>query len=147
MSETALASEAVQRQFNALLATHLTDPVTNAVVPVVDQPGENQAFPYVQLCAFPEQARDTFNHVGRTVMAQVDVWIRQGPDGATDGWGQARNIAGQVDVILNSGALPAPSDGWTFTGVLFHSSKDRALGDGMTRCVMLEYTVWLETTT
>ena len=144
MSETTLAGLAVQRAAYAALNTHLSDPITSAGVPVVDQPGENQVFPYVQLCTFIETGRDTFQHTGRSVLAQIDVWFRSGSDSTGDGWNQGRGIAGQIDVLLHA-STHSPSDGWTFVSWLFDSSKDRALADGMTRCVTLEYRVLLET--
>lgn len=145
MSETTMAALATQRRIYAALSGHLTDPVGAAPVPVVDQPIENQPFPYVQLMSFIETPRNTFNHTGRTVLAQIDVWTRSGTDAAQDGWGQGRTIAGQIDVLLDA-TIPGASDGWTFTFCQFDSSKDRPLADGLTRGITLEYRVWLETT-
>jgi len=146
MSETSLAGLAVQRVTYAALHGALTDPVTSAVVPVVDQPTETSAFPYVELTTFIETGRDTFNHTGRSVLATIDVWSRSGPDAAQDGWGQARQIAGQIDVLLHA-SVHAPSDGWTFVSYLLDTTQDRPLSDGITRAVTLEYRVLLETTT
>ena len=146
MSETTMASLAVQRRVYAALDTHLTDPVTSAVVPVYDQVPETAGFPYVQLCSAAETPRNTFQHTGRTVVFQIDVWTRSGADAAADGWYQAKQIAGQIDVLLDA-TIPAASDGWTFVSCLFDSSKESQLSDGMTRRVTLEYRVLLETTT
>lgn len=139
-----VASLAVQRAIYTALNGHLTDPVTSAGVPVYDQVPDNITFPYVEMCSAAETARNTFQHTGRSVLFQVDVWTRSGTDATADGWYQAKNIAGQIDSILDD-SFPAPSDGWATVIIGFESSKESELADGMTRRVMMEYRALLET--
>jgi hypothetical protein len=139
-----VASLAVQRAVYAALSGHLTDPVTSAGVGVYDQVPDNTAFPYVQMCAAAETASNTFGRTGRSVLYQVDVWTRSGADATADGWYQAKNIAGQIDALLD-GATPSTSDGWATIIIQFESSKENELADGITRRVMMEYRAILET--
>ena len=140
-----VASLAVQRAVYTALNGALTDPVSSAAVPVYDQVPDNIAFPYVQMCTAAETASNTFGRTGRSVLYQVDVWTRSGTDAAADGWYQAKNIAGQVDSLLDD-TFPAPSDGWTTIIIQFESSRESELADGITRRVMMEYRALLETT-
>lgn len=134
---------ASQRAMYALLNGAVVDPTTSAQVPVYDEPPEDAVFPYIVVGTALNVHRNTFGNPGRTVTQQLDVWGRSGPDAAQDGWLQGKSIAGAVDFLLDGASL-TDSDGWHFVGCLFNRSNEKRESDGITRHLILEYTVWLE---
>lgn len=130
------ASEAAQRAFFAALDGAIS-------APVLDEPGENPAFPYVTIGDAIETARNTMGRTGRNVLAQVDVWSRSGSDFGQDGYGEAKRIAGEIDSVLDD-ATPADTDGWSFVSVAFETSQYVRDPDGITRHGILQYRVFVE---
>jgi hypothetical protein len=138
-------SLAAQRAIYTALNGNLTDPTTSGVVPVYDEPPENAAFPYVTIGPCITTPRNTFGRRGRQLIAQIDVWSRSGPDAAQDGWLEAKTIGGEIDALLDW-TTPAASDGWNFVGCQFERSQEKREPDGITRSLVMEYRLWVETT-
>ena len=146
MSISATASLACQRAVYTALNGLLTDPTTNATVPVYDEPPETAGFPYVQLGPCITTPQNRFGRRGRMALFQIDVWGRSGPDAAQSGWYESKMIAGQIEELLDW-TQPESSDGWDFVDCQFHRSHEKTEADGITRHLILEYQMLLEVTT
>ena len=137
MNPAVPAAEACQRAFYGVLST---DATLLALTSVYDQPPDTPTFPYLLVGDATESLRNTFSGTGRDCACQLHVWTRSGNDAAVYGYGQAWNIAGRVDQLLD-GLAPAVTDGWTFVQCMFETSHAMRTPDGLGRHLVLTYRV------
>jgi hypothetical protein len=79
---------------------------------------------------------------GRSVLMNVDVWSRSGPDAAQDGFAEAHTVAGLIDGILDNTAPSLAADGWVCVICQLERSQPVRDNDGVTRLVRMQYR-WL----
>lgn len=139
MNPAVPAAEACQRAFYAALSGDATL-LALATGGIYDQPPDTPAYPFVLVGDATEGLRNTFSGTGRDCACQVHIWTRSGNDAAVSGYGQAWQIAGRIDQLLD-GLAPAVTDGWTFVSCWFETSHAMRTADGLGRHLQVTYRV------
>jgi len=104
-----------------------------APVPVLDQAGPNQAFPYVTIGEFLGDQADTLNEQGVNLEITVHVWSRQ------PGMQECQQLMAQAKDALDRQRLPAAGFQWVDT--IWTYAQTLRDFDGITRHSVLRFTV------
>ena len=104
-----------------------------APVPVLDQVGPNQAYPYIALGEFVGDPADTLNEQGANLDVTVHVWSRQ------PGMQETQQLMTRVKDALDRQRLPAAGFQWVDT--IWTNALTLREPDGITRHGVLRFTV------
>jgi len=104
-----------------------------APVPVLDQAGPNQAYPYVTIGESVAEQADTLNEQGVNLDCTIHVWSRQA------GMQETQELMARVKDALDRQRFPAAGFQWVDTVWTFGQTLRDA--DGVTRHGILRFTV------
>jgi len=104
-----------------------------APVPVLDQAGPNQTYPYVTIGEFVGDQVDTLNEQGANLEITVHAWSRQ------PGFQECQQLMARVKDALDRQRLPATGFQWVDT--IWTYAQTLRESDGITRHGVLRFTV------